>query len=478
MAARTCVSKDKCIREEDLERFQKTNEALVKDLLESGHHSTMEHSNFVFALEGLSRYAIWSFFHNHPFYSSEQVSQRYVSVRENYFVTPPLPSGLGVLYKEHIQILFQAYQKLIFLMEEEWKETLEKKDPQDHKARKKRIFEAARAVLPLGTATHLYHTINSLTLFRYYALIQGDDVLPEVKETVKKMVQAVIETDSRYEMIFENIRSHEWRETRPFDSPDFSWNQYCSFSLKEKTCILLPGSENNDILLADLVRGFLGKHPSLLPKEEAIRIILHPHENPRLAEPINITLHDSFTKILSLITYRFYKKHSLATDLQEQRHRAVSAIRPRLEKHFLWEPDYHVPLLFKRLPRARVFYDEAMKHLWERIQILEQKGLPRDYLPYLLPNAAYVCILESSNLLYLRHHASIRLCYLAQHEIWERMKEAVLHIREVNPVIGQYLLPPCTPRKAVGETPYCPEGKRFCGVRVWDLDVKDYERIL
>ena len=34
--------------------------------------------NFVFILDNVSRLAIWSFFHAHPFYNSEQVSQRYV----------------------------------------------------------------------------------------------------------------------------------------------------------------------------------------------------------------------------------------------------------------------------------------------------------------------------------------------------------------------------------------------------------------
>ena len=40
----------------------------------------MQHATFVFVLDNVSRLAIWSFFHAHPFYNSEQVSQRYREV--------------------------------------------------------------------------------------------------------------------------------------------------------------------------------------------------------------------------------------------------------------------------------------------------------------------------------------------------------------------------------------------------------------
>src|ERR1700710_576451 len=50
---------------------------LYAALFSAGHHTTMQHANFVFVLDNVSRLAIWSFFHSHPNYNSEQVSQRY-----------------------------------------------------------------------------------------------------------------------------------------------------------------------------------------------------------------------------------------------------------------------------------------------------------------------------------------------------------------------------------------------------------------
>ena len=48
----------------------------------------------------------------------------------------------------------------------------------------------------------------------------------------------------------------------------------------------------------------------------------------------------------------------------------------------------------------------------------------------------------------------------------------------MNRRIGRYLLPPCTLRKMAGAAPICPEGDRFCGVRVWKMEIADYRRLI
>ena len=39
---------------------------LYSDLFAAGHHTTLQHANFVFVLDNVSRLAIWSFFHSPP----------------------------------------------------------------------------------------------------------------------------------------------------------------------------------------------------------------------------------------------------------------------------------------------------------------------------------------------------------------------------------------------------------------------------
>ncbi|MCH7619848.1 MAG: hypothetical protein IH880_08810 [Candidatus Marinimicrobia bacterium] len=72
----------------------------------------------------------------------------------------------------------------------------------------------------------------------------------------------------------------------------------------------------------------------------------------------------------------------------------------------------------------------------------------------------------------------MRLCYLAQEEIWKASLDEALQITEINPLIGKFLLPPCTLRQIAGTKPFCPEGKRYCGEPVWNYDREDYTRII
>src|SRR5215212_7424480 len=86
------------------------------DLFAAGHHTTLQHANFVFVLDNVSRLAIWSFFHAHPFYNSEQVSQRYREVTGETMVTPDLPSAELEIYSSAIQRALEGYRNLTDLL--------------------------------------------------------------------------------------------------------------------------------------------------------------------------------------------------------------------------------------------------------------------------------------------------------------------------------------------------------------------------
>ena len=85
---------------------------LYADLFAAGHHTTLQHANFVFVLDNVSRLAIWSFFHAHPFYNSEQVSQRYREVTGETMVTPDLPAAELAIYEAAIQRALAGYRRL------------------------------------------------------------------------------------------------------------------------------------------------------------------------------------------------------------------------------------------------------------------------------------------------------------------------------------------------------------------------------
>jgi hypothetical protein len=97
---------------------------------------------------------------------------------------------------------------------------------------------------------------------------------------------------------------------------------------------------------------------------------------------------------------------------------------------------------------------------------------------YLLPNAFPIRFEESGDLLHFHHKWAQRLCYTAQEEIWNACRDEVLQVSERFPEIGKYIQAPCWVRAQGGAKPLCPEGDRFCGVPVWRMPVKQYQRLI
>src|SRR5882672_5818375 len=122
-AARTCYSGGGIVRDEQVvggpelppeeaEERKRRRDELARDLYQAGHHTTLQHAHFQFALSNVSRQFLWSFLHSHPFYNSEQVSQRYVTVKPGNYAVPPLESGALAVYHETIAAQQSAYEDL------------------------------------------------------------------------------------------------------------------------------------------------------------------------------------------------------------------------------------------------------------------------------------------------------------------------------------------------------------------------------
>src|SRR5689334_4847127 len=198
--ARTCYS-SKVIHAEEVAKDDVTRsrrDAIAQSTYKAGHHTTIQHATFQFVLDKVSRQFIWSFLHSHPFYNSEQVSQRYVTMKAENFTTPTLSEENLPEYTQAIQELMEAYDQLSKLLEptviKEYKRLFPVRNVTEKRwasAIKKRCQEVARYVLPVATHAHLYHTISGLTLHRYHRLSAQFDVPEEQKVVVNKMVAEV-----------------------------------------------------------------------------------------------------------------------------------------------------------------------------------------------------------------------------------------------------------------------------------------------
>lgn len=500
--ARTCYSSKGIVTAEQVagegldgekrgERRQKRDE-LARSIYKAGHHTTLQHAHFQFALENVSRQFIWSFLHSHPFYNSEQVSQRYVTVNPSQVATPPLAGGAERVYRETVAFQTRAYQslteKLKPLVGREYQARFRHADLGGKKAAtavQKKAQEVARYVLPVATFAYLYHTVSGLTLMRYWRLCQSFDAPLEQRWVVGKMVEAVLREAPEYRAILEEPLPFEstveaqmveaFRAT-PASRKDFRLE--FDASLEGRTSKLVDYSKEGEKMLAAAVREVFGLPSSALSDDKAIEMALDPAQNKYLGETLNVTTHSKLSRALFHPHYTFRKKLSHTGDSQDQRHRMTPASRPLLNALALDEPDYLVPVLLEQEPALAGEFGEIMERTWDGIAQLKKEGVPDEFASYLLPNAVAVRFTESSDLLNLHHKHAMRLCYNAQEEIWKASVDEAQQVREIHPRIGKWLLPPCGLRARAGTLPKCPEGERFCGVVVWKKDLNEYRRVI
>lgn len=494
-AARTCYS-SKVIYPADVIKDEKTRarrDAIAKSTYQAGHHTTIQHATFQFIIEKVSRHCIWSFLHSHPFYNSEQVSQRYVAVSPANFSAPSMPEGAREIYLEATDFLMKAYDRLQILLnpavEQEFLAIFPARDLNDKRwqsALKKRAQEVARYVLPLATHAHLYHTVSGITLLRYLRLCRLFDAPEEQTILVQKMAEEVRRHDPEF---FKNAEDPMPIEETPeyaffAESKNYQRGGAQGFarefdlSLGRYSSVLVDYKANSEKVMADSVRNVLGLKRSELNDEAAIEAVMNPAQNPYLSDTLNLTHHAKLTRAMVHPHFTFRKKISHTADSQDQRHRTVPASRPILARHFSAEPDYVLPVLVEKSPAAREFYSKTMAGLWARMGRLLNEKADLDAALYLLPNAFPIRFEESGALLDFHHKWVHRLCYTAQEEIWRNAKEEVMQVEALFPLLGRHLRAPCYIRKEAERKPFCPEGERFCGVAVWKQDIGSYKRVL
>ncbi len=472
--------------------------SLYPDLFAAGHHTTFQHAHFVFVIDGISRLALWSFFHHHPFYNSEQVSQRYREVTGATMVTPELPEPLLTRYRAAVERALQGYRRLVELLSPDiaaryaavFPARARSQRPEVQKrvqtAVQRRAQEVARYVLPLATPAHLYHTVNGLTLLRYYALANQLDVPHEVRYVVNRMVEEVLAVDPNFlgapghpldpevlalEETLEYRALEEFRSAVGRSASEAFFREFDA-ALAPYHSRLVAHTPDGERVLADAVRAVLGRTRAELDDEAAIALVLDPARNPYLGHPLYLAMHSKLMQTLTHVSFTFQKRISGAEDAQNQRHRGTLSSGPVLLAHWREEPDVIVPEDIARVPEALEEYWATVRVLWETKNQLLDAGVAPEFALYLLPNAHHVRFYESGTLLAYLWKWIKRLCFDAQWEIWETARQETEQVRAVFPRIGQYVArPPCVLRAVAGLHPPCPEGERFCGVPVW----RDYD---
>src|SRR5208282_4350912 len=187
----------------------------------AGHHTVFQHAHFEFGLENVSRQFVWSFLHAHPFYNSEQQSQRYVRMdRARAFVPSESQSrGFGTaeraIYEAAIARAWDSYREITQLLVPDARAILSdiwhigpmshaKRRDKVEKQAEKRAFEVARYVLPVAAFTTMVHTLSGIVLHRLWRMQNACDTPAEARAVVGAMVARVREVDAQFFDRFDN----------------------------------------------------------------------------------------------------------------------------------------------------------------------------------------------------------------------------------------------------------------------------------
>jgi flavin-dependent thymidylate synthase len=502
-AARTCYSGKGIVSPEQVAgagladdaeraRARERKHRLAASIYEAGHHTTLQHVHVQFALEGVSRQFIWSFLHSHPFYNSEQVSQRYVTVKPDaVYVPEDLTPAQREVFTDAVARQLADYadltERLTPLARAEYARLFPARvdKPRGTKDVQKKAQEVGRYVLPVATTAYLYHTVSLLTLLRYQRMAALADTPAEQRRVVGEMVAQVVARDPDLKALVEEPLG-------PGDAPELArldrlagteragrgFLEAFDAELDGRTSRLIDHSGRGEQVLARAVREVLGATPEALDDDAAIAAVMDPARNPVLGETLNLKAHDKLCRAMAHPHYTFMKKLSHTADSQDQRHRMTPGSRPVLAAHVTDAPDYVTPILLRRDDAVRRRYEESMARTWDDVARLKALGATDEQAHYLLPNALAIRFTESADLMSLHHKMAMRLCYNAQEEIWQASVDEAEQVRAVHPRIGRFLLPPCGLRHLAGTRPVCPEGDRYCGVKVWRLDLTEYARVI
>ena len=478
-AARTCYS-PRVIGSDEVTPQQR--ETIGPLTFEGGHHTVFQHAHFEFGLENVSRQLVWTFLHSHPFYNSEQSSQRFVRLDEVRALVPETLAGEArAVYEAAIESAWESYRRLNALLRVDTLRivgTLRHLTPAASEKRRKKVereaekkaIETARYVIPLAAFTSMVHTLSGIVLHRLYRMMRTGDAPAETRAVVEAMVGLVRQLDPAF---FDQVGQGPLAEEEIVEGrlPRFERDGDAEAArldalLGGRVSLLvghMPGAETTT---ADAVRTVVGAGPRSLPDDEALERLLNPGQNRYRLETLQLSVHSPLARAMHHASYTFLKKLSHTADSQDQRHRMVPGSRPLMTLTDTRRPDCVTPPLVAANPEALAVYQEAIDRAWTAKNRLLELDVPLETALYVLPNAKALRFHETGSLLYLAHKWVMRTCFNAQEEIYRASMDELEQVRAVHPRLARHMGPPCVLRHG-HITPTCTEGEHFCGVPVW-----------
>jgi len=176
LACRTCYSADYPVNIWEKDVSEEKMLSLVRKVMQSGHHSTIEHCQYTFTISGVSRACTHQLV-RHRHMSFSQKSQRYVVEKGQFeYVTPSTVVSVG---------LEEEYDALMGQLNDFYDKMIEKGIP----------AEDARFVLPNAATSSLVASLNLRELIHIANLRLCVNAQHEIRKVVNRMCRLVIEKE-------------------------------------------------------------------------------------------------------------------------------------------------------------------------------------------------------------------------------------------------------------------------------------------
>ena len=145
--------------------------SVLQTIMESGHHSTLEHASYTFAIDGVSR-ALTHQLVRHRLASFNQQSQRYVAYKDGLDVVTP--ESIAANEKAHA-----LFDEMVDKTVETYKALLELGIP----------AEDARYILPNAAETKIVVTMNIRELLHFFNVRCCNRAQWEIRELAWRMLE-------------------------------------------------------------------------------------------------------------------------------------------------------------------------------------------------------------------------------------------------------------------------------------------------
>jgi len=142
--------------------------AYIRNLVNMGHDSVLEHATWTFVITGISRAFSHQLVRHRVGFSFSQLSQQYHDETNARFVIPEIlrDQALEHLWEEFVESARNAYVRLLQKLDTNTLSEFEKRE------RRRALRSAARSLLPNATETKVVVTANARAI-RHFLFVRG-----------------------------------------------------------------------------------------------------------------------------------------------------------------------------------------------------------------------------------------------------------------------------------------------------------------